>query len=67
MSEDLPIRSPAADDDEPEFAPYKPAAGSWGALRATTKALCKQSVALKGSKTLLSVNQPGGFDCPGCA
>src|SRR6202022_5142271 len=38
-----------------------------GALRATAHALREQSIALKGSKTLLSMNQPDGFDCPGCA
>ena len=53
--------------EQPLFAPYKPAAGGWGALRATAKALREQSIALKGSKTLLSMNQPEGFDCPGCA
>ncbi|MEA2792451.1 MAG: hypothetical protein QOG73_4857, partial [Acetobacteraceae bacterium] len=42
-------------------------AGGWGALRATAQVLREQSIALKGSKTLLSMNQPDGFDCPGCA
>jgi molybdopterin-dependent oxidoreductase alpha subunit len=56
-----------ASDDTPTFAPYHAAAGGWGALRATAQALREQSVALKGSKALLSVNQPDGFDCPGCA
>jgi molybdopterin-dependent oxidoreductase alpha subunit len=56
-----------APDDTPAFAPYHAAAGGWGALRATAQALREQSVALKGSKALLSVNQPAGFDCPGCA
>ncbi len=51
----------------PSFAPYDAPAGGWGALRATAQALREQSVALKGSRTLLSVNQPDGFDCPGCA
>jgi formate dehydrogenase major subunit len=31
------------------------------------RALREQSILLKGSETLLSVNQPEGFDCPGCA
>jgi hypothetical protein len=38
-----------------------------GRLRATANALREQSIALKGSKTLLSMNQPDGFDCSGCA
>jgi molybdopterin-dependent oxidoreductase alpha subunit len=53
--------------DPPVFAPYNAPAGGWGALRATASALRKQSIALKGSKALLSMNQPAGFDCPGCA
>jgi molybdopterin-dependent oxidoreductase alpha subunit len=51
----------------PVFAPYDAPAGGWGALRATAQVLREQSIALKGSKTLLSMNQPDGFDCPGCA
>jgi molybdopterin-dependent oxidoreductase alpha subunit len=51
----------------PLFEPYASPAGGWGALQATAKALREQSVILKGSKSLLSMNQPDGFDCPGCA
>src|SRR5580693_4965026 len=51
----------------PLFEPYESPAGGWGALHATAKALREQSIALKGSKALLSMNQPDGFDCPGCA
>jgi molybdopterin-dependent oxidoreductase alpha subunit len=51
----------------PIFEPYESPAGGWGALQATAKALREQSVLLKGGKTLLSMNQPDGFDCPGCA
>jgi formate dehydrogenase major subunit len=36
-------------------------------LRATAEALREQSIVMKGSKALLSMNQPDGFDCPGCA
>jgi hypothetical protein len=52
---------------KPEFAPYDLPAGGWGALHATAKALRDQSVELKGCRALLSMNQPDGFDCPGCA
>ena len=52
---------------KPLFAPYNPPAGGWGALRATARAMREQSIVLKGSETLLSMNQPDGFDCPGCA
>src|SRR5246127_2246770 len=50
-----------------QFAPYDSPAGGWGALQATAHALREQSIVLKGSKALLSMNQPDGFDCPGCA
>ena len=53
--------------DKPVFAPYNAPAGGWGALHATARALREQSVELKGSRALLSMNQPDGFDCPGCA
>src|SRR3982074_545106 len=53
--------------DLPRFEPYEAPAGGWGALKATAAALREQSIVLKGSKTLLSMNQPDGFDCPGGA
>src|SRR5215467_68336 len=73
MSEQHFPPSPPADtpDDgsaeKPVFAPYAAPAGGWGALHATARALREQSVELKGSRALLSMNQPDGFDCPGCA
>jgi formate dehydrogenase major subunit len=74
MTDDLPsspIGKPSVRVNEPEagpvFEPYESPAGGWGALRATAHALREQSIVLKGSKALLSMNQPDGFDCPGCA
>ena len=58
---------PAKPGELPLFEPYESPAGGWGALQATARALREQSVVLKGGKTLLSMNQPDGFDCPGCA
>src|SRR6266478_3193303 len=53
--------------DKPIFQPNDaPAAGS-GALHAVSKALREESALVKGGKSLLSMNQPDGFDCPGCA
>jgi molybdopterin-dependent oxidoreductase alpha subunit len=46
---------------------YNGPAGGWGALKSVSKALLAQDIAVKGAKTLLSANQPDGFDCPGCA
>src|ERR1700733_3124967 len=65
------VSKPGVQVREPEggavFEPYENPAGGWGALHATAKALREQSIVLKGSKALLSMNQPDGFDCPGCA
>src|ERR1700688_3266194 len=66
-----PVSKPSVHVNEPEagpvFEPYESPAGGWGALRAVAQALREQSVELKGSKALLSMNEPDGFDCPGCA
>jgi len=71
MSDQSPPPVPAEPQQEPAgkpvFAPYDAPAGGWGALHATARALREQSVELKGSRALLSMNQPDGFDCPGCA
>ena len=74
MSDQPPLSSadkPGVQVNEPEagpvFEPSESPAGGWGALRAVAQALREQSIVLKGSKALLSMNQPDGFDCPGCA
>jgi len=54
-------------DGKPRYTPYKQPAGGWGAAAATAKVLLEQSVVTKGSRALLSMNQPGGFKCPSCA
>ena len=46
---------------------YTGPAGGWGALNSVKNTLLRQDIPLKGAKTLLSANQPDGFDCPGCA
>lgn len=43
---------------------YSGPAGGWGALRAVAVAVREQ---MADARALLSVNQPDGFDCPGCA
>ncbi|RMV75327.1 Oxidoreductase alpha subunit [Pseudomonas caricapapayae] len=42
-------------------------AGGWPALGAVNKHLLRQHVLVKGNRTLLSMNKPGGFDCPSCS
>ena len=46
---------------------YNHPAGGWGALKASGRVALKQKTLVKGAMTLLRVNQPDGFDCPGCA
>jgi molybdopterin-dependent oxidoreductase alpha subunit len=50
-----------------KVAPEQSPAGGWGALNAVERHLGKQRVLLKGNRALLSMNKPGGFDCPSCA
>ena len=54
-------------DDQPRYERYDSPAGGWGAAVATAKVLMRESAVTKGSKALLSMNQPGGFKCPSCA
>ena len=44
----------------------KDSAGGWGALNSSMHFLLREGF-LKGNATLLRMNKPGGFDCPGCA
>jgi hypothetical protein len=52
---------------KPKIHRYTSPAGGWGALEATGKALFEQKILVSGAVTLMRMNQPGGFDCPGCA
>ncbi|WHU02909.1 FdhF/YdeP family oxidoreductase [Sphingomonas sp. NIBR02145] len=54
-------------ESKPRYKRYDHPAGGWGAAAATAKVLLEQSVVTKGSRALLSMNQPGGFKCPSCA
>jgi formate dehydrogenase major subunit len=54
-------------DKQPQYKTYTHPAGGWGAAAATAKVLMEQSVVGKGSRALLTMNQPGGFKCPSCA
>ena len=48
------------------MAEPKTKAGGWGALASSMHFLRRESF-LKGNATLFRMNQPRGFDCPGCA
>ena len=53
--------------DKKSIHPYNQPAGGWGALKAVGEHLVEQGIPLKGAATLHRMNQPEGFDCPGCA
>src|ERR1700726_4299963 len=48
-------------------AEYEGAAAGWGALKAVADAVRGQRAIVKETRGLLTMNQPHGFDCPGCA
>jgi len=55
------------EDDVAGVGNYKGAAAGWGALKAVADAVRGQKAVVKETRGLLSMNQPHGFDCPGCA
>jgi molybdopterin-dependent oxidoreductase alpha subunit len=56
-----------SEDDVAGVGEYEGAAAGWGALRAVADALRGQMAVVKETRGLLTMNQPHGFDCPGCA
>jgi molybdopterin-dependent oxidoreductase alpha subunit len=52
---------------KPRIETYSHPAAGWGALISVSRNLSQQGVLGKGAITLLNINQPTGFDCPGCA
>ncbi|TDK25034.1 FdhF/YdeP family oxidoreductase [Luteimonas aestuarii] len=53
--------------DERTLRDYDGPAGGWDSLKSVARHLHEQHIPVRGAKTLLSMNQPDGFDCPGCA
>ncbi|HEX7562120.1 MAG TPA: FdhF/YdeP family oxidoreductase [Bradyrhizobium sp.] len=51
----------------PGVEDYQGAAAGWGALKAVADALRGQMAVVNETHGLLTMNQPHGFDCPGCA
>jgi len=56
-----------SEDEVPGVGEYEGAAAGWGALKAVAGAVRGQMDIVKEAHGLLSMNQPHGFDCPGCA
>jgi molybdopterin-dependent oxidoreductase alpha subunit len=62
-----PARRTEKKPDLTGIANYSGAAAGWGALQAVAKAVRGQMAVVKETHGLLTMNQPHGFDCPGCA
>jgi molybdopterin-dependent oxidoreductase alpha subunit len=56
-----------SEDDVVGVDDYEGAAAGWGALKAVADAVRGQMAVVKEARGLLAMNQPHGFDCPGCA
>ncbi|WP_329194378.1 MULTISPECIES: FdhF/YdeP family oxidoreductase [unclassified Streptomyces] len=65
----MATKPPAGDpiQDAPQVAPPKHAAAGLPAIGHTLKIAGQQMGLTRTARTLLKVNQKGGFDCPGCA
>jgi molybdopterin-dependent oxidoreductase alpha subunit len=61
------MESRMSEDDVAGVGQYEGAAAGWGALKAVADAVRGQMAVVKETRGLLTMNQPHGFDCPGCA
>jgi molybdopterin-dependent oxidoreductase alpha subunit len=61
------MESAMSEDDVLGVGDYMGAAAGWGALKAVADAVRGQMAVVNETRGLLSMNQPHGFDCPGCA
>jgi len=59
--------SPPAESSELRTKPYTKAAGGLGAVTSVLKEAGRHTGMLRGMQLLAQINQPDGFDCPGCA
>ncbi|SEK33103.1 FdhF/YdeP family oxidoreductase [Streptacidiphilus jiangxiensis] len=65
MARKAPVTDPA--QDAPKTGEPQHAAAGLPALKHTTQIAAAQMGLPRAVKTLLKLNQPDGFDCPGCA
>src|SRR3984885_9104145 len=61
------MESTMSEDNVAGIGEYEGAAAGWGALKAVADAVRGQMAVVKETHGLLTMNQPHGFDCPGCA
>lgn len=63
----VPSAQPPEETQPAEIDPLSKAAGGLAAIAATLKITREEMGLIRGMRTLLKLNQPGGVDCPGCA
>lgn len=63
----VPHAQPPSDTADIGVGAASDSAGGLGAISQTWRQIRAQTGLLRGTQALLRVNQPGGFDCPGCA
>lgn len=54
-------------EQDPKVFDYHNPAGGWGALKSVGKHLLHSRSPALNARSLFKLNQPDGFDCPGCA
>ncbi len=64
---DRTLAQPPDEAKPPSISPPASYAGGAGAIEYTTRHVLKHMGPVRGTRTLLRVNQASGFDCPGCA
>ena len=64
---ETPSPQPPRETKPPEVQSPGKVAGGLPAIVATLKTTATEMGLVRGLRTLLKVNQPGGVDCPGCA
>ncbi len=60
-------REPRSEGERTVSRAYLPAAAGPSAVASSLRYALRTSGVVRGAQALLRVNQPGGFDCPGCA
>src|SRR5262245_20316024 len=67
MAERAAPEDAEADAEEIQSGPPPEVAGGWAAVAQTVRQVRSHAGLMRGSRALLLLNQPHGFDCPGCA
>ncbi|HEV8370010.1 MAG TPA: FdhF/YdeP family oxidoreductase [Pyrinomonadaceae bacterium] len=63
----LPSALPPKEERGPDVKPPSKVAGGIPAIIATLRATASEMGLIRGTRTLLQINQQSGIDCPGCA